>query len=296
MKKIYTLSFVLALLTSTNFQAQTILAQWNFNGPSATEVPGGTASPSTSEGTGTAVLVNGITATFASGVASGGSSDPVTTVPENFGWNTTTYAAQDTENKERGIQFNISTVGFSALVFKFDQRLSNTASNTWVVQYSTNGTTWTDAQLFTFEPAETGTGDVWYNDRTVDLSSVTALDNNPNASFRIVAAFDPTTNNYRAARSTSNYGPGGTSRFDMVTLTGTTLSTTNFNQNNFAMYPNPAKDFVQFSEVVNVEVYDVMGKKVFQAKEVEQINVSTLESGLYFVNINGVTTQKLMVK
>jgi hypothetical protein len=87
----------------------------------------------------------------------------------------------------------------------FDQRLSNTANNTYVAQYTTNGTDWIDAQTFTFTPAATGTGDTWYKNRTVDLTSIPALDNNANAAFRVVSAFDPTSGNYLAATSTSTY-------------------------------------------------------------------------------------------
>jgi predicted aspartyl protease len=199
-----------------------LIAQWNFNGPSADEVPGGPESPEPSVGVGTANLAGGTTASFASGVASGGSSDPETTVPPNYAWNTTTYPAQGTNPKTAGVQFNVSTVGYQDITFMFDQRLSNTAANTWVVQYtldaSASSPEWLDAEMFTFEPQETGTGDVWYNQRTVDLSAVTGLNNNPNVGVRIVSDFDPVAGEYLAARSTSTYGPNGTSRFDMVTF------------------------------------------------------------------------------
>ena len=220
MKKNYNLLiFLLLLFVNINVWSQINITRWNFNGPAADAVEGGNASPSPSEGNGTASLLNGVTATFASGTASGGSSDPVDTTPENYGWNTTTYAAAGTENKQRGVQFNVSTVDFTGIKFLFDQRLSNTANNTYVVQYTTDGNNWVDAETFTFTPDVTGTGDTWYNTRTVDLTNVPELNNNLNAGFRIVSAFDPTTNDYRASRSTSTYGPGGTVRFDMVTIT-----------------------------------------------------------------------------
>ena len=123
-------------LVFTTVKAQTTLAQWNFNGNSSTTVSGGELAPTPALGTGTALIVGAITTSFSSGISSGGSSDPVTTSPDNFGWNTTTYASSGTENKERGVQFNVSTVGFQGISFTFDQRLSNTAANTWVLQYS----------------------------------------------------------------------------------------------------------------------------------------------------------------
>ncbi|MFN3628722.1 MAG: ExeM/NucH family extracellular endonuclease, partial [Casimicrobiaceae bacterium] len=128
---------------------------------------------------------------------------------------------QGTENKTRGVEFAVSTAGYSGIRFRFDIRHSNTAANTIVVQYATSGCTsaFIDAQTFTFTPAPTGTGDKWYS-REVDLTAVTALNDNPNACFRVVSAFDPIAGEYRASRSTSTYGPGGTMRYDNVRVSG----------------------------------------------------------------------------
>jgi hypothetical protein len=62
----------------------------------------GTTSPFV--GAGSASLIGGITSSFASGDATGGSSDPAT--GDDSGWQTTTYAAQGAGNKTRGVQFN----------------------------------------------------------------------------------------------------------------------------------------------------------------------------------------------
>lgn len=299
MKKNYNLLLVsFLLLTSLNVFAQITITRWNFNGTAADAVAGGPTSPTPTEGIGSASLLNGVTATFASGTASGGSSDPVTTTPDNFGWNTSTYAALGTENKLRGVQFNVSTVNYEGIKFIFDQRLSNTANNTYVVQYSTNGSNWIDAETFTFTPAETGTGDTWYNLRTVDLTAVTALNNNPNASFRIVSAFDPTTNDYRAARSTSTYGTGGTVRFDMVTLTAeSSLSIPKFdNENGLLIAPNPSnKGIIKFNRFVNFNLFDSNGRKVFSGSEKDEIDTSSLNSGIYFIKTDEGLIQKVII-
>ncbi|MBC7606640.1 MAG: hypothetical protein H7199_06760, partial [Burkholderiales bacterium] len=129
-----------ALLFSCNSWSQIKITQWNFNGASATTVPGGTTAPTPIIGTGSATLVGGTTATFASGISSGGSTDPVITVPENYGWNTTNYAALGLESKQRGVQFDVSTLGFQGITFKFDQRLSNSSNNTYIAQYTTDRT------------------------------------------------------------------------------------------------------------------------------------------------------------
>lgn len=196
------------------------LTQWNFNSvtPDANTATG-ILTPNI--GSGSASLVGGTTSTFASGDASGGSTDPA--LGDDSAWNLTTFASAGTENKGRGAQFSVSTVGFEDIIISFDQRLSNTAANTWRFQYTLDGNSYTDSTQFTFTPAATLTGDVWYNNRSVDLSAITGADNNANFGFRIVAEFDPNTGDYLAARSTSTYGTSGTSRFDMVTISATAV-------------------------------------------------------------------------
>ena len=225
----------LGILSVQALQAQDIITRWNFNGPAADQVPGGAESPLTQSGFGVAALAGGTTATFASGVASGGSSDPETSAPPNYGWNSSTYPALGAAPKTAGVEFHVSTANFENIIFSFDQRLSNTAANTWMVQYCLDVTAtepvWWDSELFTFVPQPTGTGDTWFNQRTVQLSTVFALNNNENAGFRIVSDFDPVTGNYLAARSTSSYGPAGTSRFDMVTVSGSLI--TSLTENKF---------------------------------------------------------------
>ena len=68
------------------------------------------------------------------------------------------------------------------------------------------------------------------------------------------------------------------------------------------VYPNPAHDFIQvnvtgLSSVRRVDLYDVSGQLVLSSTE-NTINVSELESGLYFVEIltdNGHATRKITI-
>ena len=298
----------IALLVSTTSWGQTTLAQWNFNGPSATEVPGGGTSPLVVLGAGNLQLIGASTATvpFAAGVNTMGigSSDPVTTNPPNLAWATTNYAALGTENKLRGIQVNVSTLGFAGITFRFDQRLSNKAGNTYVVQYTTDNEapipTWVDAQTFTFTPAGAGTGDFWYNLRTVDLSGVSELNNNAFSAFRVVAAFDPTAGDYLASTATSTYDGTGTVRFDMVTVSAaTTLSVSQFepSSNEFVISPNPSnKEVVSFNQTQDVEVFDTLGKLVLKVKNTNSIDTKSFHSGIYFIRTSSGVTKKLVVK
>jgi hypothetical protein len=194
-----------------------IIAQWNFN---STAPDGLTTTGTTipSIGVGTASLVGGTTATFASG---GGSTDPALT--DDTGWNTTTYATQGTGNKTRGIAFAVSTRDYKDISITWDQRHSNTASRFAQFQYSLDGgSTFTDHTLFTHVG-----GGTWFNNQTVDLTSIAGANFNANFVFRIVAAFDPAASLYAASLPEStatlytDYATSGTWRFDMVTVHGT---------------------------------------------------------------------------
>ena len=69
-----------------------------------------------------------------------------------------------------------------------------------------------------------------------------------------------------------------------------------------SIYPNPARDFIFVGENMNlplqsVEIYNVTGQKVISSTETE-INVSGLESGIYFVRVvaEGKTVTQRIVK
>jgi len=199
-----------ALIAAGSANADTI-TQWNFNSvPADTSTSTGTLTPNI--GAGVISLLNGVTTTgFNSGA---GSSD---TASDNTGFQTTTYAAQGAQNQLRGVQYNVSTVGFSDITVSYDLRHSNTSSRYEQFQYSIDGTNFTDFALF-----DGNVGDAWFN-RSVDLSSIAGADNNASFSFRVVAAFAPTTAGYLASNPASNYA-GGTWRFDAVTVSGAAVA------------------------------------------------------------------------
>lgn len=268
--------------------SQTIISQWNFNNITAGDIA--TATPST--GSGTISLIGGVT-TPTSGSSGSGSSDQAT---PNLALQTTTYAASGTENKGRGIQINVATTNFSNISLVFDQRLSNTITNTWVVQYSTNqGASWTDATTLTFTPAATGTGDTWYLNRTVDLSSATEINNLPDLRLRIVAAFDPTTGDYLPATSGKVYATSGTSRFDMVTIYGekTTTGIANEKDRMPVLVSSIVKSHLIFSGTTSGCVTNLSGQKVL-GFEGSSIDVSQLSKGVYLVKLKNNTSFKFI--
>lgn len=300
----YLTSSLLVILFTFNLFGQTTFTQWNFNGISAINISGGELSPTPSIGIGNAQLIGGTTSTFAGGNILSGTleTETVTTTP-NFAWNTTTYPTTSIENKQRGVQFNVSTIDKIGITFRFEQRLSNTSSNTYVVQYTTDRTaatvTWVDAQTFTVTPAATGTGDTWYNARIVDLTAVTALNNNSNVAFRIVSAFDPIAGVYLASKSTSIYA-GGNVRFDMVTVQATTnLANSTFDKDKISLqiFPNPSKNgIVNFSEFNDFKVYDISGKIMDEKVQSNVLNTENYQTGMYFIKLKNGVIHKLIIE
>jgi hypothetical protein len=197
-----------------------VIAQWNFNSVSP-DANLGTGSTSASIGSGTAALIGGTTATFATG--SGG--DPASSGNDNSGWNTTSYPAATANNKTAGVQFNVSTVGKQNIVVTWDERVSNTGSKYARLQYTTNGTTFVDFPTATAINAATV-----FESKTNNLSGLVGVNNNPNFAFRIVAEFESSaanTSNSNYVGAAGAYGTTGTVRFDMVTVIGTTISASN---------------------------------------------------------------------
>lgn len=212
MKKAVLMGIAMSVVTAANAD---IITQWDFNFGNDANTATGTLNPAI--GAGTASLVGGTTATFASGDASGGSSDP--NVGDDSAWNVTTWAAQGTENGLRGVQFNVSTLGYTDIVVNWDHRHSNTVSRYFQFQYSTDGVNFGSTGLAGDGIFEATAGDTWFNGRTVDLTGITGVANNSDFAFRVVAIFAPT-GGYLASNPTSTYASTGTGRFDMVTVNG----------------------------------------------------------------------------
>lgn len=99
--------------------------------------------------------------------------------------------------------------------------------------------------------------------------------------------------------STISYGDGD---FGTPGIANT-LTTQDFSQANFSIYPNPVKaGYVNINttsnEAVNVTVFDLLGKKVItKTLSNNKLNVSSLKSGVYLLNIeqNGASTTKKLV-
>lgn len=202
-----------------NSQAETI-TQWDFNANTFSVSGGSTNAPNPAFGAGLASAVGGTVVSFASGNSNGGSTDPDTTA-NDFGWGVTTFPASSGLNKSAGVQFKVSTLGFTDIKLAFDIRHSNTSSRYERVQYSLDGVNFVDTTGFTG-----AAGDTWFNSRLVDLTGVAGVANNANFAFRIVSEWESSAlgsgaDNFVASATT--YAGTGTWRFDMVNVSGSAV-------------------------------------------------------------------------
>lgn len=100
----------------------------------------------------------------------------------------------------------------------------------------------------------------------------------------------------------NNYG--NDAYYDNLVITNSDLGTTPFGQNSLAVYPNPAKDVVSLALPINTEVkevvvYNVTGQEVLRTNQTENISISELATGTYFLKAtttNGASLTKKILK
>ena len=201
-----------------------IIAQWNFNSvPPDSSPTTGTTAPSV--GSGTASLIGGVMPGTPNEFSTGSTNDPASST-DDTGWQTSNYPAAATGNKTGGVQFNVSAVGYSNIVVRWDQRVTSTASKYYRLQYSTNGTTFFDYGPPIAMQAAPSTQS-YYEAQTNNLANFAGVNNNPNFAFRIISEFEQSAmgsgaNDYVTV-SNSTYRSDANVRFDYVTIFGTLI-------------------------------------------------------------------------
>ena len=125
-------------------------------------------------------------------------------------------------------QFQVSTLGAPNVALNWDQTSSNTGPGNFILQYSTNGTTFTAFGSQYTVLANNTPNPLWSATTnhpefnfTLDLSSITAINNQPNVYFRLV---DNSTNSAAGGTVAS----GGTGRVDNFTVTIGNTALTSF--------------------------------------------------------------------
>lgn len=224
--KIFTVFLI--LFVQVSFYAQSYIGVWNYN-----SIVGAPTTTTADIGNGSSSIVGSMVAATA-----GTGMDPL--INNGCGaqngtnpgaWSFT--ANPGATNESSGVQFLSSTVGFQNIQFTWDQRWSNTATNTVRVQYTTDGTTWNN---FTMTDQNSrycngsinngrfqnnGTGDQ-YRRISVNFSSIPAANNNANFGVRLLAANFQATTEFRQTANSTLIATGGTWRFDNVTFEGAT--------------------------------------------------------------------------
>lgn len=213
MVKIYIklLMILFASVLTFSSGAQVTITEWNFDNE--------TLLPST--GSGTAENIGGTNTAFVTG-------DP------GRAWNTSNYPDQSTGSGTAGAQFTLSTAGYNTISVNWMHRFSSTAANRIRLQYTVNGADWIDFEASEENAVNTRNGvdkgfdegryvadtnNAWFV-RSADLSTLSGVDNNPLFAVRFVTEFTDGVS-YFPVNST-NYGTGGTVRYDNVTFTGLT--------------------------------------------------------------------------
>lgn len=239
-KKFHLILFVAAsMLASAQY---TTITSWTFEGLSGVD----SISPPPSTGSGTAGIFGSFNSrSFATGSNTGCAQTTGTNAWQIGGAN------PGASNESSGVQFMVSTLGFSNIKISFDQRTSNAATRNSSVLYTLDGSTWNRLVLdsttnYTTGCTNTGSldsagridvsrplgvnrSDSWGR-RTIDFSSVTGANNNPNFGVRIAAAHYRNTGQFRQANNVGNVATTGTWRFDNVLFEGVaSLPTVGFN-------------------------------------------------------------------
>lgn len=273
----------IVLFIAFGANAQNTVVKWDFNNE--------TLDPAV--GTGTATNIGETTYTFATGV--NGSPDRA--------WNTATYPEQGTLSGTAGAEFMTSTVGFAKISLFYQHRASGTASRWAEIYYTTDaGANWTLlgdnagglAPNNTFYPFE------------FDLGEIAEADNNPGFGLRIVSVFSPVAfddglgNSFgadeayhrSAIEGGSAYGPGGTWRFDEVTISAAEtvgIGERSFENTRIACQNGNILISLPAGMKASASIYNIMGQSVSENIPVTanaQLSASGLK-GYYLVRLFG---------
>lgn len=226
----------------SKFYAQNIIALWNYN-----SITGAPLTPIADIGTGTSQAIGSMVVTNAATgmdpIINNGCGSQNGTNPGAWAFSPANPGAS---NESSGVEFMASTIGSSNIHFTWDQRWSNTATNTVRVQYTTDGFLWNN---FVMDNTNTtfcngsidngrfqnnGAGDQ-YRRISVDFSSIPAVNNNSNFGVRILAAHYQATGEFRQTSNPASIATAGTWRFDNVRIEGK-ANVSIVSASNFAQY------------------------------------------------------------
>jgi hypothetical protein len=202
-RTIFCVAFVLGLMSAMAW-GQVTTASWSFDAVIATN-------------TGTSPTVTGGSATADAGILTSGSSFTALHASASTVWSEPTGSpgkALSSTYWATGdyFQFLFSTTGYTSINLSWMQYGSGTGPKNFKVQYSTDGSTFTDA-TGTNSTYALAAASTWYT-MTLDLSSVTALNNQSTVYIRLV-------DNSTTSIANGTVGTSGTDRVDNFKAIGT---------------------------------------------------------------------------
>lgn len=186
------------------------------------------------------------------------------------------FSPRGTNNNNKHLMLHVPTTAHENIFFSYATRGTLTGYDTQSIFYSTDGTNFDSLTSFFASNFD------WVV-RTVDFSSKTAVNDNPD--FKIKIYVDGAT------------GHSGNNRFDNFQITGNEVVGLTDNKavnTHVAIYPNPFKDFVnikvQKSEEIfpTINIFNKSGQLVFSknlCSELSHVDLSWLSKGLYIVQI-----------
>jgi hypothetical protein len=190
-----------------------ILCRWNFNStlPDA-DFSTGTTDPSV--GSGIFRFVGGATNLFGN-VGGGTESDPE--LDDDSQIRITRLPSEGANNRAVGIEFRVSTRGYTNISLRWDQYNSATASRFWRVQFSSDALDWIAHDSI----VQTNAGK-WVS-YSVSFQKVPELNDRDEIHIRIVPEFESTAtgagvDGYVAVNPASNYSTAGSWWIDSLTI------------------------------------------------------------------------------
>ena len=115
-------------------------------------------------------------------------------------------------------EFTVSTLNYSGITLSWDQTSSNTGPRDYKLAYSTDGSLFTDFATYIVlanaSPSWNSTTSSSHYNLSADLSTITALNNQPNIYFLLI-------DNSTTSANGGTVATGGTDRVDNFTVFGT---------------------------------------------------------------------------
>lgn len=187
--------FMVVILFSSSTASAGLIANWTFETAPPVDVTNSSSYP------------NAIPADFGSGNASGVHTLPATDWSTPTGNGSANSFSSNNWSIGDYYQFQVSSLGMENLAISWDQTRSTTGPASFSLQYSTDGTSFTNFFAYTVPVvAWSSTGSPQSSSRfTQSFSAISALDNDSSVFFRLRATAAPTDS-------------AGTSRIDNISI------------------------------------------------------------------------------